>query len=157
MTWIILIWLWHGLVQITMDYRTQGSNSWSTSSGSTSKLKRLGSSTTPQPKLETFTLDTVQEWASADDFDKRYGYVQKTPEVLGEAGMKYVLLSLWRHHTSNEAKARRAANSAASKISKLHMGDYPMPPPPSRVGHSIYAQTIFTRAPHKGREFLSLV
>jgi hypothetical protein len=70
---------------------------------------------------------------SADDFDKRY-YVQKMPE----AGMKYVLLSLWRHHTSNEAKARRAANSAAFKISKLHMGDYPMPPPPpSRIGHFV--------------------
>jgi hypothetical protein len=74
----------------------------------------------------------------ADDFDKKYGYVQKMPEILNEAGMKYVLLSLWRHHTSNEAKAHRVANSAAFKISKMHVGDYPMlPPPPSRIGHFV--------------------
>jgi len=54
----------------------------------------------------------------ADEFDKRYGYVQKTPKILNEAGMKYILLSLWRHHPSNKAKAHRAANSAAFKISK---------------------------------------
>ncbi|KAF8341984.1 uncharacterized protein EI90DRAFT_3115822 [Cantharellus anzutake] len=73
---------------------------------------------------------------SMDDFDKRYGYVQRTPEILNEAGMKYILLSLWRHHPSNEARAHRAANMTAFKFSKLHVGDYPMPPPPpSQSGH----------------------
>ncbi|KAF8330735.1 uncharacterized protein EI90DRAFT_3123958 [Cantharellus anzutake] len=73
---------------------------------------------------------------STDDFDKRYGYVQRTPEILNEAGMKYILLSLWRHHPSNEARACRVANMTAFKFSKLHVGDYPVPPPPpSWSGH----------------------
>ncbi|KAF8344109.1 uncharacterized protein EI90DRAFT_3010917 [Cantharellus anzutake] len=73
---------------------------------------------------------------SADDFDKRYGYVQRTPEILNEAGMKYILLSLWRHHPSNKARVHRAANTTAFKFSKLHVGNYPVPPPPpSRSGH----------------------
>ncbi|KAF8330385.1 uncharacterized protein EI90DRAFT_3124442 [Cantharellus anzutake] len=75
---------------------------------------------------------------SADEFDKRYGYVQRTPEILNEAGMKYILLLLWRHHPSNEARARRVANMTAFKFSKLHVGNYPMPPPPpSWSGHFV--------------------
>ncbi|KAF8331694.1 uncharacterized protein EI90DRAFT_3123277 [Cantharellus anzutake] len=75
---------------------------------------------------------------SVDDFDKRYGYVQRTPEILNEAGMKYILLSLWRHHPSNEARAHRAANTTAFKFLKLHVGDYPIPPPPPlQSGHFV--------------------
>ncbi|KAF8316241.1 uncharacterized protein EI90DRAFT_3021625 [Cantharellus anzutake] len=75
---------------------------------------------------------------SADDFDKRYGYIQRTPKILNKAGMKYILLSLWRHHPSNEARACRVANTTAFKFLKLHVGDYPMlPPPPSQSGHFV--------------------
>ncbi|KAF8327200.1 uncharacterized protein EI90DRAFT_3018268 [Cantharellus anzutake] len=52
--------------------------------------------------------------------------------------MKYILLSLWRHHPSNEARACRAANTTTFKFSKLHVGDYPIPPPPpSWSGHFV--------------------
>ncbi|KAF8335398.1 uncharacterized protein EI90DRAFT_3120483 [Cantharellus anzutake] len=56
---------------------------------------------------------------SVDDFDKRYGYVQRTPKIPNEAGMKYILLSLWRHHPSNEARACRVANMTAFKFSEI--------------------------------------
>ncbi|KAF8310808.1 uncharacterized protein EI90DRAFT_3139167 [Cantharellus anzutake] len=58
------------------------------------------------------------------------------PQMTSTRGMKYILLSLWRHHPSNEARACRAANTTAFKFSKLHVGNYPMPPPtPSWSGH----------------------
>jgi hypothetical protein len=72
----------------------------------------------------------------ANNLDGLFGRKPKSPALIKEAGTKYILLSLWRHHVSEEAKwVKREANTVAYKMSQLQVDEYPLAPPPPLTHH----------------------
>jgi hypothetical protein len=68
---------------------------------------------------------------SANELNGLFGRKPKSPTLIKEAGTKYVLLSLWRHHVSEEGKrVKREANTVAYEMSLLQVDEYPLAPPP---------------------------